>query len=99
MDGRRLARYPRLFSGSSWPVGDEIPVWTFGDAYSSILPREWHKLRRRISGTEEGLVSTGAFADNLFAVLTLIVAPAVLTNATSVLTLNTSNRFACVVDR
>src|SRR3954470_18468390 len=32
-------------------------------------------------------------AQNPFAVLTLIVAPAVLTNATSVLALSTSNRF------
>lgn len=45
------------------------------------------------------MVPTSAFGDNPFAVLTLIVAPAVLTNATSVLTLNTSNRFARVVDR
>jgi hypothetical protein len=34
-----------------------------------------------------------------FAVLTLIVAPAVLTNASSVLALNTANRFGRVVDR
>jgi hypothetical protein len=36
---------------------------------------------------------------NLFAVLTLIVAPAALTNATSVLALNTANRFGRVIDR
>ena len=36
---------------------------------------------------------------NLFALLTLIVAPAVLTNASSVLALNTANRFGRVVDR
>lgn len=36
---------------------------------------------------------------NLFAMLTLIVAPAVLTNASSVLALNTANRFGRVVDR
>jgi hypothetical protein len=35
----------------------------------------------------------------LFALLTLIVAPAVLTNASSVLALNTANRFGRVVDR
>jgi hypothetical protein len=40
--------------------------------------------------------STG---DNPFAVLTLIAAPAVFTNASSVLTLGTSNRLARVVDR
>lgn len=34
-----------------------------------------------------------------FAVLTLIAAPAVLTNATSVLVLSTSNRFARAIDR
>jgi hypothetical protein len=36
---------------------------------------------------------------NHFALLTLIVAPAVLTNASSVLALNTANRFGRVVDR
>ena len=35
----------------------------------------------------------------LYTVLTLIVAPAVLTNASSVLALNTANRFGRVVDR
>jgi hypothetical protein len=34
-----------------------------------------------------------------FAILTLIAAPAVLTNASSVLALNTANRFGRVVDR
>lgn len=38
-------------------------------------------------------------ADNPFAVLTLIGAPAVFTNASSVLTLGTGNRLARVVDR
>jgi len=38
-------------------------------------------------------------ADNPFAVLTAIVAPAILTNASSLLTLGTSNRLARVVDR
>lgn len=37
--------------------------------------------------------------DNPFAVLTLIAAPAILTNASSVLALGTSNRFARAVDR
>jgi len=36
---------------------------------------------------------------NLFALLTLIVAPAMLTNASSVLALNTANRFGRVIDR
>ena len=38
-------------------------------------------------------------ADNPFAVLTAIVGPAILTNASSVLALGTSNRLARVVDR
>ncbi len=38
-------------------------------------------------------------SQNFFAVLTLIAAPAVLTNACSVLALNTANRFGRVVDR
>ena len=37
--------------------------------------------------------------ENPFAILTLIAAPAVFTNASSVLTLGTSNRLARVVDR
>lgn len=35
----------------------------------------------------------------MFAVLTLIAAPAVLTNASSVLAMNTANRFGRVIDR
>src|SRR5438270_3096640 len=38
-------------------------------------------------------------SDNPFAVLTLIAAPAVFTNASSVLALGTGNRLARVVDR
>src|SRR5258705_3966338 len=37
--------------------------------------------------------------DNPFAVLTAVVAPAILTNASSVLSLGTGNRIARVVDR
>src|SRR4030095_10924158 len=37
--------------------------------------------------------------DNPFAVLTAVVAPAILTNASSVLCLGTANRIARVVDR
>jgi len=40
-----------------------------------------------------------AFADNPFAVLTAVVAPAVLTNASSVLPLGTANRMGRIVDR
>jgi hypothetical protein len=40
-----------------------------------------------------------ALADNPFAALTIVVAPAVLTNASSVLCLGTGNRIARVVDR
>jgi hypothetical protein len=38
-------------------------------------------------------------SSNLFTILTLIAAPAVLTNASSVLALNTANRFGRVIDR
>jgi hypothetical protein len=41
----------------------------------------------------------GTFADSPFAALTVIVAPAILTNASSVLSLGTGNRIARVVDR
>jgi hypothetical protein len=44
-------------------------------------------------------VQYNAVAGNPFAVLTAIVAPAILTNASSVLALGTSNRLARVVDR
>jgi hypothetical protein len=40
-----------------------------------------------------------ALADNPFALLTVLVAPAILTNASSVLCLGTGNRIARVVDR
>jgi Na+-translocating ferredoxin:NAD+ oxidoreductase RnfE subunit len=40
-----------------------------------------------------------AWSDNPFAALTLVVAPAILTNASSVLCLGTGNRIARVVDR
>jgi hypothetical protein len=40
-----------------------------------------------------------SISENPFAVLTAIVAPAILTNASSVLALGTSNRLARVVDR
>jgi hypothetical protein len=44
-------------------------------------------------------MSADSGAHNPFAVLTLIAAPAILTNASSVLALGTSNRFARAVDR
>ena len=40
-----------------------------------------------------------SFINNPFAVLTLIAAPAILTNACSVLALGTGNRFGRVIDR
>ena len=40
-----------------------------------------------------------SLADNPFAALTIVVAPAILTNASSVLSLGTGNRIARVVDR
>jgi uncharacterized protein DUF2721 len=44
-------------------------------------------------------VQYSSIASNPFAVLTAVVAPAILTNASSVLALGTSNRLARVVDR
>lgn len=41
----------------------------------------------------------GPFADNPFAALTIVVAPAILTNASAVLCLGTANRLVRVVDR
>lgn len=40
-----------------------------------------------------------AIEDNPFAILTLVAAPAVLTNACSLLALNTANRFGRAIDR
>jgi hypothetical protein len=40
-----------------------------------------------------------SLADNPFAALTIVVAPAILTNASSVLCLGTGNRIARVIDR
>ena len=48
---------------------------------------------------EGSALQYNAVAGNPFAVLTAIVAPAILTNASSVLALGTSNRLARVVDR
>ena len=45
------------------------------------------------------LQQTSLLGNNPFAVLTAVVAPAILTNASSVLALGTSNRLARVVDR
>jgi hypothetical protein len=45
------------------------------------------------------LQQAALFGNNPFGVLTAIVAPAILTNASSVLALGTSNRLARVVDR
>ena len=50
--------------------------------------------------TEDAVLQqTSLLGNNPFAVLTAIVAPAILTNASSVLALGTSNRLARVVDR
>ena len=59
-----------------------------------------HRARIAALANQEGLtVQYNAVAGNPFAVLTAIVAPAILTNASSVLALGTSNRLARVVDR
>jgi Protein of unknown function (DUF2721) len=50
--------------------------------------------------TEDAVLQlTPLLGNNPFAVLTAVVAPAILTNASSVLALGTSNRLARVVDR
>jgi hypothetical protein len=52
-----------------------------------------------LANPEGSALQYNALAGNPFAVLTAIVAPAILTNASSVLALGTSNRLARVVDR
>ena len=59
---------------------------------------EW--LKNRLGGMSDSGVNQLNMTDsNPFQILTFIVAPAILTNSSSVLTLGTSNRFARVVDR
>ncbi len=45
------------------------------------------------------MTTMGSLTDNPFAALTIVVAPAILTNACSVLCLGTANRLARVLDR
>jgi hypothetical protein len=52
-----------------------------------------------LANQEGSTLQYNTLAGNPFAVLTAIVAPAILTNASSVLALGTSNRLARVVDR
>jgi hypothetical protein len=52
-----------------------------------------------LANQEGSALQYNTLAGNPFAVLTAIVAPAILTNASSVLALGTSNRLARVVDR
>jgi len=44
-------------------------------------------------------MAADAFGANPFGILTFIVAPAILTNASSIMSLGTSNRFARAIDR
>jgi hypothetical protein len=61
------------------------------------LPPPWNR-ELRLVGYHLPMFAV-PLAENPFAILTAIVAPAVLTNACSVLALGTSNRIARVVDR
>jgi len=62
----------------------------------NLLPLE---IRHTLKLRKGSAVQYPSLAGNPFAVLTAIVAPAILTNASSVLALGTSNRLARVVDR
>jgi hypothetical protein len=56
--------------------------------------------RGRVTSSDVGYPDpVASLADNPFATLTIVVAPAILTNASSVLSLGTGNRIARVVDR
>src|SRR6516164_6847311 len=57
------------------------------------------KLATSTTGKKGRAVQYSVVAGNPFAVLTAVVAPAILTNASSVFALGTSNRLARVVDR
>ena len=66
---------------------------------SFTLPRHAHSECISPTILADVAPAAGAATDNPYAVLTLIAAPAILTNASSVLALSTSNRFARAVDR
>jgi hypothetical protein len=51
------------------------------------------------ASTEGGMIEYTSVAADPFSILTVVVAPAVLTNASSVLALGTNNRLARVADR
>jgi hypothetical protein len=66
---------------------------------TEVLTAEHLVQKLSVDPVYDALLAMETFSGNLFALLTLIVAPAVLTNASSVLALNTANRFGRVVDR
>src|ERR1051325_8333934 len=84
------------------------PVNAFGTCrlpLRSCYERPVHCLLRRRAGRWRPGTSGGRpasmtpFSENPFAALTIVAAPAILTNASSVLCLGTANRLARVVDR
>src|SRR5690606_11582660 len=93
--------------------GDEIPArpsraeTALGDRQPVPRPSEAIRGRPRFVRNRPAILAldphlngdTTAMEGNPFAVLSLIVAPAILTNASSVLVMSTSNRLARAVDR
>jgi hypothetical protein len=71
----------------------EIPRCTLAAAGQNVL------LSLSIKGRTSIVLQYSSTVATPFAVLTAVVAPAILTNASSVLALGTSNRLARVVDR
>src|SRR5260370_372523 len=76
---------------------------------SSVPFQRWDVLRQleipevceyaRAAPTEKLGIHMAPFSDNPFAALTIVVAPAILTNVSSALCLGTANRLARVLDR
>jgi Protein of unknown function (DUF2721) len=77
--------------------GDGL-IFSGTKACSNLSPPH-AKFATSTTGKKGRAVQYNVVAGNPFAVLTAVVAPAILTNASSVLALGTSNRLARVVDR
>src|SRR4029077_5337496 len=77
--------------------GVEPPGVGVDDAVDIGRVQRGERLKMPVS--HAGIMKDMALADNPFAALTIVVAPAILTNASSVLSLGTANRIARVFDR
>jgi hypothetical protein len=97
--GTRAVHAGSAVGECSWPAWQEPRPRLFFMLRGGST-RAWMGIAEHTKKERRGVaVQCTQIADNPFAVLTAIVAPAILTNASSVLALGTSNRLARVVDR